>query len=74
MKSDSINTYFFIGIGGVGMSALARFCFHSSHKVYGHDKAQSDITNTLTREGIRIYYSDSLNALPIFLLSKDIKP
>ena len=73
MKSDSINTYFFIGIGGVGMSALARFCFHSGHKVYGHDKAQSDITNALTREGIRIYYSDSLNALPIFLLSKDIK-
>ena len=73
MKSNSINTYFFIGIGGVGMSALARFCFHFGHKVYGHDKAQSDITNALTREGIRIIYDQSINALPKFLLSQDIK-
>ena len=73
MKSNSINTYFFIGIGGVGMSALARFCFHFGHKVYGHDKAQSDITNALTREGIRIIYDESINALPKFLLSQDIK-
>ena len=73
MKSNSINTYFFIGIGGVGMSALARFCFHYGHKVYGHDKAQSDITNALIREGIRIIYDESINALPKFLLSQDIK-
>ena len=73
MKSNSINTYFFIGIGGVGMSALARFCFHSGHKVYGHDKTRSDITNALICEGIQIFYKDSLNALPKFLLSKDIK-
>lgn len=73
MKSNSINTYFFIGIGGVGMSALARFCFHFGHKVYGHDKAQSDITNALTREGIQIIYDESINALPKFLLSQDIK-
>ena len=58
MKSDSINTYFFIGIGGVGMSALARFCFHSGHKVFGHDKTQSDITNSLTRVGVRIIYNE----------------
>ena len=73
MKSNSINTYFFVGIGGVGMSALARFCFHYGHKVYGHDKTQSDITNALTREGIRIIYDESINALPKFLLSQDIK-
>ena len=73
MKSNSINTYFFIGIGGVGMSALARFCFHSGHKVYGHDKTRSDITNALICEGIQIFYKDSLNALPKFLLSEDIK-
>lgn len=73
MKSNSINTYFFIGIGGVGMSALARFCFHYGHKVYGHDKAQSDITNALTREGVRIIYDESINALPKFLLSHDTK-
>ena len=73
MKSNSINTYFFIGIGGVGMSALARFCFHSGHKVYGHDKTRSDITNALICEGIQIFYKDSLDALPKFLLSEDIK-
>ena len=73
MKSNSINTYFFIGIGGVGMSALARFCFHYGHNVYGHDKTQSDITNALTREGIRIIYDESINALPKLLLSQDIK-
>ena len=72
MKSNSINTYFFIGIGGVGMSALARFCFHSGHKVYGHDKTRSDITNALICEGIQIFYKKSLNALPKFLLSEDI--
>lgn len=73
MKSDSINTYFFIGIGGVGMSALARFCFHSGYKVYGHDKTRSDITSALTCEGIQIIFGDSLNALPKFLLSEDVK-
>ena len=73
MKSNSINTYFFIGIGGVGMSALARFCFHYGHKVYGHDKTRSDITNALICEGIQIFYKDSLDALPKFLLSEDIK-
>ena len=54
------------------MSALARYCFNTGHKVYGYDKTRSDITNALICEGIQIFYKKSLNALPKFLLSEDI--
>ncbi len=62
-----MNTYkniFFIGIGGIGMSALARY-FHSIGKiVYGYDKTQTDLTKELEKLGMSIHYTDDLGNIP----------
>src|SRR5690554_1039157 len=58
-----MNTYkniFFIGIGGIGMSALARY-FHSIGKVvYGYDRTQTKLTKELEQVGISVHYIDDL--------------
>tara|TARA_B100000886_G_scaffold212589_1_gene147312 strand:- start:527 stop:1873 length:1347 start_codon:yes stop_codon:yes gene_type:complete len=73
MKTNSQHTYFFIGIGGVGMSALARLCYNLRHVVYGYDRYPSDITKALITEGIKVIYDDSLDALPDFLFKKHVR-
>ena len=55
--SDFKNVYF-IGIGGIGMSALARFFNNKGLKVAGYDKSASDLTNKLETEGCLIHYED----------------
>lgn len=61
---DHIEKMYFIGIGGIGMSALARF-FHSEGKhVAGYDKTGTGLTRTLEKEGIQVIYSDEVEALP----------
>ncbi|MCO5230018.1 MAG: UDP-N-acetylmuramate--L-alanine ligase [Chitinophagales bacterium] len=63
MKIKDINKVFFLGIGGIGMSALARY-FHSIGKdVSGYDKTQTQLTHELEEEGIFITYEDSLDTL-----------
>ena len=73
MKINSQLTYFFIGIGGVGMSALARLCFNLGHLVYGYDRYPSDITKALVAEGIKVIHDNSLDALPDFLCKKHVR-
>ena len=56
------NNFYFIGIGGIGMSALARY-FHSIGKrVLGYDKNQTQLTQTLQGEGISISFEDTIDA------------
>jgi len=47
MEINNKNILYFIGIGGVGMSALASLCLEEGHQVYGYDRTPSDITNQL---------------------------
>ncbi|HTL83094.1 MAG TPA: UDP-N-acetylmuramate--L-alanine ligase [Bacteroidia bacterium] len=55
--------FYFIGIGGIGMSALARF-FHASGKsVAGYDKTPSSITDELQREGIPVHFEDEVKKI-----------
>ncbi len=56
--------YYFIGIGGIGMSALARYFKFSGAQVSGYDKTQTQLTQTLTKEDISIIYEDNLSLLP----------
>ena len=49
----------FIGIGGIGLSALARFLNYNGHEVSGSDMKQTPITNELKNEGITVYYPQS---------------
>ena len=46
----------FIGIGGIGLSALARFLVHSGHEISGSDMKESPITRELVNEGIKVFY------------------
>jgi UDP-N-acetylmuramate--alanine ligase len=48
--------YFFVGIGGIGMSGLARFLRQNGHTVAGYDKTETDLTRELVQEGIPVTY------------------
>lgn len=67
--SDDIKNLFFLGIGGIGMSALARY-FQSveRRRIFGYDRTPSELTRELEAEGMSISYDDSvrwLNSLPL---------
>ena len=58
------NKYYFLGIGGIGMSALAKYLFEGGNMVMGYDKTPSPITSQLIDLGIDILFDDSVSALP----------
>ncbi len=55
---------YFIGIGGIGMSALARYYRFKGYRVSGYDRTPSDLTFALEREGIDVHYQDRPDLLP----------
>ena len=73
MKADSKKIFYFIGIGGVGMSALARLCLKDGYSVYGYDKISSEITDQLIKKGINIIFDNSVSALNELLLSTEVQ-
>ena len=56
---------YFIGIGGIGMSALARYFKTIGWEVAGYDKTSSNLTDALQKEGISIHFEDLGNAVPV---------
>lgn len=67
MSSANAHKLFFIGIGGIGMSGLARYFKRRGAEVAGYDRTPSDITNELQREGIEVQFNDSPGLIPGFL-------
>jgi UDP-N-acetylmuramate--alanine ligase len=64
MNLDRIHNIFFIGIGGIGMSALARY-FHTLGKnVVGYDKTPTELTSELIDSGILIHFEDTIDLIP----------
>ena len=55
---------YFIGIGGIGMSAIARYYNAKGYKVSGYDKTPSPLTGALESEGIEIHYEDNTDFIP----------
>lgn len=55
---------YFIGIGGIGMSAIARFCKFKGYKVSGYDRTESELTRALVAEGIDVHYQDDCSFVP----------
>ena len=55
---------YFIGIGGIGMSAIARYWKFKGLTVSGYDKTPSDLTAALEKEGIAVHYEDDVNYIP----------
>src|SRR4028119_2401232 len=50
--------YYFLGVGGIGMSALARYFHHYNKPVYGYDKTRTTLCAELEEEGIHIHYDE----------------
>jgi len=67
----NIHTIYFVGIGGIGMSAIARYFATNGKLVAGYDKTPSQITSGLEELGIEIHFEDSLKNIPISFLDKD---
>lgn len=64
IEIDKIERVYLLGIGGIGMSALARYFHFIGKKVYGYDKTVSALTLDLEKEDILVHYSEDLNAVP----------
>jgi UDP-N-acetylmuramate--alanine ligase len=63
MNLSNIHRVFFIGIGGIGMSALARFFNEHNIAVSGYDKTETPLTKALVEEGIAVHYTDDVSLL-----------
>ncbi|MBP5380311.1 MAG: UDP-N-acetylmuramate--L-alanine ligase [Bacteroidaceae bacterium] len=64
MDAKNIKAVYFVGIGGIGMSAIARYFLHSGLLVAGYDKTPSDLTRRLIEEGAQIHYEDNISLIP----------
>lgn len=63
MATTYKNVYF-IGIGGIGMSAIARYFKFKGLNVSGYDKTESELTDTLQKQGIDVHYEDNVDFIP----------
>lgn len=63
MDVRNINRVYFVGIGGIGMSALARFFREQGTAVSGYDRTETELTRQLVSEGMSIHYVDDLQAV-----------
>ncbi len=61
---DNIQRVYFLGIGGIGMSAIARYLNSSGFEVAGYDRVPTPLTDTLSHEGIKIFFSDEEKLIP----------
>lgn len=72
MNWKAIHNVYFIGVGGIGMSALAKFFCSLQKNVAGYDKNESEITTELQEKGVSVHYKDSVEAIPdVFLKDKN---
>ena len=55
---------YFLGVGGIGMSALARYFLHEGHRVAGYDRTPSALTEALEAEGAAIHYEEDVRLIP----------
>ncbi|PKA82361.1 UDP-N-acetylmuramate--L-alanine ligase [Ulvibacter sp. MAR_2010_11] len=66
-----IQSFYFVGIGGIGMSALARYCKLLGKDVFGYDKTPSELTDALQQEGIGVTFTDSVSEIPELFRNKE---
>lgn len=71
MELRNIKQVYLIGIGGIGMSGLARYFHHSGCVVCGYDKTSTDLTNELHREGIPVIFDDREEWIPLGFRTPD---
>lgn len=71
MEINSIKAVYFIGIGGIGMSAIARYFLNKGILVGGYDRTPSDLTQKLEEEGALIHYEENVALIPEACKDKD---
>lgn len=64
MELKDIKSVYFVGAGGIGMSAIARYFIHKGTVVAGYDKIPSALTHQLEREGMLIHYEENVDEIP----------
>lgn len=64
MELKDIKAVYFVGAGGIGMSAIARYFISRGHVVAGYDKTPSELTKMLEREGMLIHYEENTDMIP----------
>lgn len=67
---EDIKAVYFLGIGGIGMSNLARYFMSKGKKVAGYDRTETVLTKELVKEGAEIHYEDSIKQIPAYCLDK----
>lgn len=67
MNLNKIHSVYFLGIGGIGMSALARYFNAMGKRVAGYDKTSTKLTDELIAEGIEIHFEDHIRNIPKYI-------
>jgi UDP-N-acetylmuramate--alanine ligase len=70
MNLDNLKSVYFVGIGGIGMSSLARYFQALGKKVGGYDKTPTSLTDELIQEGIGVHFDDNVNEVDSQFLDK----
>lgn len=73
MELKNIQRVYFVGIGGIGMSAIARYFLSRDCTVFGYDKTRTDLTIALEEEGVSVTYDDDWSTIPADFLINSSK-
>jgi UDP-N-acetylmuramate--alanine ligase len=73
MELNKVSHIYFLGIGGIGMSALARYFLAMGKQVAGYDKTPTKLTSELIAEGMAIHFEEDVNAIPASFKSTEKK-
>ena len=69
---DKDDIFYFIGIGGIGMSSIAKYLVLNNFKVGGYDLTKTEITQMLEKSGVEINYKDELKSIPSSFKKKNV--
>ena len=64
MSLNTLHKIYFLGIGGIGMSALARYFRRRGVEIHGYDRTETPLTQALAGEGMHIHYSEDISRIP----------
>lgn len=65
MNLSSIHSIYFIGIGGIGMSGLARYFHANGYRIAGYDKTPTTLTAAMIQEGMNLHFEEDLSVIPL---------
>ena len=71
MDATQIKAVYFVGIGGIGMSAIARYFLHQGMTVGGYDKTPTELTQRLIDEGAHIHFEENIGLIPTECLNPE---